>query len=63
MSAPRCATERQVRERQRTEDFGEALLPVLGPAPEGAAERSAAIYGAYLQQEGAAEDLRTGSAA
>lgn len=31
-------------------DYGEALLPALGPPPEGAAERSAAILASHLQQ-------------
>lgn len=31
-------------------DYGENLLPALGPPPEGAAERSAQILSAHLQR-------------
>jgi len=44
MSAPKLTRARDI------EDYGEALLPSLGPPPEGAAERSAQILASHLQR-------------
>lgn len=44
--------------REAINDYGEALLPSLGPPPEGAAERSAAILASHLQQSETSTERR-----
>lgn len=48
--------------REAIENAGESRLPALGPPPEGAAERSAQILSAHLQQSETSTERRVPAA-